>query len=385
MGGEDAEDGLPSSGFGTQTGMARCVSLAGAESCSRPVWKIHRFYLRELLGSALLTFTVLFGIVLIASIYRGIDRAQGGSLVSAVLITFFYAADTFPHLLALSLLFSCVLVFARASQEREMTAMRAAGISPRVPMVAALLVGVLLSLAGSFALHYLIPYAHYYKYRVVAEVTRRLIVNTGLAGDKMSFQGFQMVWGRKDEENHYHDVLILVNRLRGQLRAGRGYHAEEAWLDVRDETLWLNFQNVRDSQGGFLERPSIGFDLSNLAERGRRIEGDRDLQSDQLLGEVFRGAHDNPSGARFTVHRRACFAIMPLLFAPIGFCIGVLSRERGRMTALLLCLIPVIVFYGCVMAAPSLVRKVDWPILAWLPAAVVALGGIPFCWRLLRV
>ena len=195
-----------------------------------------------------------------------------------------------------------------------------------------------------------------------------------------------MVWGRKDEENHYHDVLILVsNRSRGQLRAGRGYHAEEAWLDVRDETVWLEFRNVRDSQGVFLERPSIGFDLSNLAEQGRRIEGDRDLQSDQLLGEVFRGAHDNGNGARFTVHRRSCFAIMPLLFAPIGFCLGVLSRDRGRMTALLFCLVPILVFYGCVMAAPSLVRQIDWPPIAWLPAAVVALLGVPFCWRLLRV
>ena len=161
------------------------------------MWKIHRFYLRELLGAVLLTFTVLFGIVLIATIYRGIDRAQGGSLLSAVLITFFYAADTFPHLLALSLLFSSVLVFARASQDREITAMRAAGISPRVPLVAALIVGVMLSVVGSFALHYLIPYAHYYKYRVVAEVTRQLIVNTGMSGDKISFRASRWSGGAR--------------------------------------------------------------------------------------------------------------------------------------------------------------------------------------------
>ena len=95
------------------------------------MWKIHRYYLREVTVSALLTFLVLFGIVLIASVSRGIDRAQGGNLLSAALITFYWAADTFPHLLAISLLIATVLTFARASQDREITALRAAGISPR--------------------------------------------------------------------------------------------------------------------------------------------------------------------------------------------------------------------------------------------------------------
>ena len=84
----------------------------------------------------------LFGIVLAATVYRGIDRAQGGGLLDAALITFFWAADTLPHLLAMSLLIATVLTFARASQDREITALRAAGISPRVPVVAAMLVGI---------------------------------------------------------------------------------------------------------------------------------------------------------------------------------------------------------------------------------------------------
>ena len=79
------------------------------------------------------------------------------------------------------------------------------------------------------------------------------------------------------------------------------------------------------------------------------------------------------------------FALMPCLFAPIGFCIGVLAREKGRMTALLMGMVPMVIFYGCVMLAPTLVRTLDWPPIAWLPGFVVAAIGIPFCWRLLRV
>ena len=33
----------------------------------------------------------------------------------------------------------------------------------------------------------------------------------------------------------------------------------------------------------------------------------------------------------------------------------------------------------------SILRYLPWPPLAWLPAAVVLLLGVPFCWRLLRL
>ena len=45
------------------------------------MWKIHRYYLKELTTNSVVTFLVLFGIVLTATVYRGIDRAQGGDLI----------------------------------------------------------------------------------------------------------------------------------------------------------------------------------------------------------------------------------------------------------------------------------------------------------------
>ena len=126
----------------------------------------------------------------------------------------------------------------------------------------------------------------------------------------------------------------------------------------------------------------LSVDLRELArERGER---DSDLRSDQLLAEVARGIHENPKGAEYTVYERACFGLMPCLFAPIGFCIGVLARERGRMAAVMLAMIPMAVFYGCVMLCPALTRALDLPEVAWLPALAVAVLGLPFCWRLLR-
>ncbi|MHC5063866.1 MAG: LptF/LptG family permease, partial [Planctomycetota bacterium] len=94
------------------------------------MWKLHRYYLKEVTISSILTFSVLFGVVLISVVYRGIDRAQGFGIWAIAKTTMFMAADTIPHLLSISLLFATVLCFARASQDKEITAIRSAGISP---------------------------------------------------------------------------------------------------------------------------------------------------------------------------------------------------------------------------------------------------------------
>ena len=316
------------------------------------MWKIHRYYLRELMVTGSVTFLVLFGIVLIASLSRGIDRAQGGSLLSAAMIAFYWAADTFPHLLTISLLISSVLTFARASQDREITAIRAAGISPRVPMVAALIVGLACSLAGSYALHSLIPKAYYNKYRVVGEAMRNFILNTEMQGGKIAFGDFFLSAEGKDERGHLHNVVIKLgeseSEAAAQLEPGKAYFAREAWLELGadGETLTLELREIRSAGGelGFLEQGQVRVNVRNLTEGSRR-ERDDDLTSDQLLAEVERGVHEHPNGARYMVHKRTCFALMPCLFAPIGFCIGVLSRDRGRMTAVLFAMVPVALFY----------------------------------------
>lgn len=352
------------------------------------MWKIHRYYLRELSATVSLTLLVLFGIALAAFVYRGIDRARGGDLMSAVLITFYFAADAFPHLLAIALLLGTVFVFARAAQDREITALRAGGVSPRVPLVGALLVGVAFSLVGVWAQHYVIPSAHYHKYRVVADVARQLFASAGAGGDRIEFGDFVMFWRGRRAGGRFVDVIVKSGGLGSAPRAiERVFQAKEAWIEHEpgSERITMVFREPRDASGQYLERLSISVDVREVTERGWRTEGDKDLTSDQLLAEVLRGVHDNPGGAAYTVHQRACFALMPFLFAPLGFCIGVMARDRGRVTGLLASLLPLLVFYCGVLLSPQLARLLDMPSMAWLPAAAVALPGAPFCWRLLRV
>jgi len=357
------------------------------------MWKIHRYYLKEVSVTAILTFTVLFGIVLIAMIARGIDRAAGGTLMDAAMITFFWTVDTFPHLLTISLLFATVMTFARASQDREVTAIRSAGISPRVPMMSAVLVGVVFSLAGSYLMHQLVPYAHFKKYRVASQVMRSLILNLNLQGDQIPLgqDSGRVMSFRSREGRTFRDCVIFQpgKGEAGGLPDAPVFTAEEVVYDVPDgqEVIEVRIKGIREPYTDvFLPGPvTYTFGLREITEQNRRGEGEKDVASDQLVSEVMRGVARNPGAAQYQVHRRGCFALMPALFAPIGFCLGVMSRDRGRIIAILLTLVPLTVFYSMDAVAARLVGSLDLPILAWLPALVLLVLGTPFCWRLLRL
>ena len=343
--------------------------------------------------NALLTFIVLFGIALVSFLSRGIQRSQGGDMIAAALITLLWTVDTIPHLLMISLLFGTVLAFARASADREIIAIRAAGISALVPMAPAILLGIGFALLASVSLHSWIPYTHFHKFRVIPDIARQLLLNLGAADDQMQLKDRAiMVWNRRDAQDRFHDVVIYSRKGlegRGQSLAGGSLMtARLAWLetDPRKGELALVLEDVRDPISGRHHAGTIAlqFDLHELSEQGRRDEGDKDMASDQLLAEVARDMHENPGGALFTVERRSGFAWMPLLLAPIGFCIGVLARNAGRVTALCFAMVPLLVYYLCDFLSLHFVRRVDTPLWGWFPPAVTLALGLPFCWKVAR-
>ncbi|MSR38731.1 MAG: LptF/LptG family permease [Planctomycetes bacterium] len=364
------------------------------------MWRLHRYYLRELAINAGITFIVLFAIVVVALVGRGIQRSAGGGLLDAAVITLFWALDAFPHLLPISFLLATVMTFARANQDREIVAMRSSGISPVLPMCAAVLLGLMLAILGSVAMHYVLPEVHFRKYRVIAEAVRNVVVNMGLGsgGDRIPIPGTDvlMTFATRTGKAGTGEDIVLSDawvywpngRMLDQRIVSPIFHVERVVIPMPDKesaALRIILQHIRDPMGSLeIDQITPSFPARAFSEQSRRDERDDDMVSSQLLAEVTRGVHQAPVGAIYTIYRRTCFSLLPLLFAPIGFCIGLFTRERGRAMALMFSMVPLLVFYAGDIFGARFVRVTDCALFGWLPAALLVVLGLPFCWRELR-
>ncbi|MBK8976242.1 MAG: LptF/LptG family permease [Planctomycetes bacterium] len=349
------------------------------------MWRIHRYFLREIATNTTLAFSILFGIVLLASVSRGIKRAEGFTALLAAKITLFWTADALPQLLPMSMLFATVLTFARASEDRELVAMRSAGVRATVPLAAATLAGVAVALVSCFLLHWVVPRMHYLKHHAVAAGLRTVLTETGMLGDRVRFEGVVMCWDRRLPDGSWEGVQILVSRDReelGPIEPGL-LLADRAWVELDQDRLGLVLENARDvAQRYLLPRElRITVDVRAMSEVRRRDEGDLDLTSPELLAEVYRGVSPDASRALYTCQRRTCFALLPLLLAPIGFCLGAMSRGRGRVLAMVFALAPIAVFFAGDVLGSKLARATSEPLCAWTPALALLLVAVPLCWR----
>lgn len=364
------------------------------------MWRLHRYYLRELAINAGITFIVLFAIVVVALVGRGIQRSAGGGLLDAAVITLFWALDAFPHLLPISFLLATVMTFARANQDREIVAMRSSGISPVLPMSAAVLLGLMLAILGSVAMHYVLPEVHFRKYRVIAEAVRNVVVNMGLGsgGDRIPIPGTDvlMTFATRTGKAGTGEDIVLSDawvywpngRMLDQRIVSPIFHVERVVIPMPDKesaALRIILHHIRDPMGSLeIDQITPSFPARAFSEQSRRDERDDDMVSSQLLAEVTRGVHQAPVSAIYTIYRRTCFSLLPLLFAPIGFCIALFTRDRGRAMALMFSMVPLLVFYAGDIFGARFVRVTDCALFGWLPAALLVVMGLPFCWRELR-
>ena len=359
------------------------------------MWRLHRYYLKELAINAAITFIVLFGVVLISLIYRGIQRSEGGELPDAAKITLFWALDAVPHLLTISFLIATVVSYTRAAQDRELIAIRAAGISPRVPMQSAVLVGIVLSIGAAFSNHYVIPAVHFMKYRVIKEVVSNAFINLNLGSDRIKLPGGRVLTFReRDPETHdMLDCTIYSPEPIEKTMKSRIVFVDrvtmppiEEWDESTDIHVILS--GVRpptlSTEPNYFDRIPISVPIDSIGSAGSRPDRDDDVGSDQLLAEVMRGVHSDPVRATYTLFRRCSFSLMPALLGPVGFCIAEASRFRGRVFALMLALVPLAMFYlGEVMGARLLIST-DNPWCGWMPVALLLLVSVPLVWRQLR-
>lgn len=351
------------------------------------MWRLHRYYIKELFFSQGLTFLTLFGVSFLALIARGLSSAQGVNVVIALWITLLYALEMIPHLLSITVLVASVFTFGRAAADNEITAMRMAGTSPLRLMGAVLFVGAVTATVNVWILHDIIPLVHYHKHRPAKSLITQFLINNRSRQNKWEFDRLLMTWERR-EGQRYHGTSF-----RAKTETGR-YSGEAREVSIEsDPTGELLLVVGKDFKGHIetdrfingeltstrkrvdLHEWQLTFKLREILERGRRQEGLLDMSTSQLVAEINSTPDTDPEG-RWLVWLRTCQALSTLLLAIIGFPIGVVWQRAGRMASLAISFVPIVGYYGVLYGAQALAHRNDMVLPVLLPNVALAITAL---------
>ncbi len=341
------------------------------------MWRFHKYFGRELLTNLGMTFVMLFGIVLLSLVARGISQAPGQSILIALYITLLFAIDAIPHLLNISLLIATVFTFSRAAADNEITALRMAGLSPLRLMGSVLFVGALVSAGNSYLVHNLIPTVHFNKYRAVRNAIEQFIMSNRSTTNSWEIAGTSMRWKRQ-KGRLYEDVVFKRPEQNGLFVEGFATTAELGRDPSGDE---LSF-TLNDCQLFFYERKgdgqvvpgeavregqiSISLNLRQIMGRNQREEGEKDVNTAQLVAEDVRGAAWRPELASWLIWDRTSRGLAGLCFAIVAFPIGLIMRRAGKGAAVAFSLIPLAFYYFLLIVVNKALAtslEQSWPAL----------------------
>jgi lipopolysaccharide export system permease protein len=321
--------------------------------------RIQRAILYELLRNLVLIgagigFAALVGIIVSATY-----RARGTSLLQTLELVPHLGAGLVPHLLPLVFLIALVSTYGRLSAEREIIAIRMAGVHLARLLSPALLVGAALS---ALIFHFSGEIEPEMKRRQ-GELAKRMaaaVLKPRASGvNELSFatrgreqsSSFYMSWASRDEQGRFERLFLAFRDEKedAQLRARRATMRlqeiggrQQLLLDLED-ALYIDGRSQVEGSG----RITRGFDLPmRLRETyatTRELHARNDANARQPLPPAEtkeeKQAQRRERKLRLNIEnelrQREATALAPLLFACLGIPISILLRTSARLVTFL--------------------------------------------------
>lgn len=343
-------------------------------------------------GLLAFTFILLIGrmIKLIELVVtRGIPLLQIAKLFSLILPTFLEMTVPMAFLLAI------LLGLGRMSNDQELLAMKASGVSPTQILWPTMMIALVIALATFAFTLFARPAANFALKKELYNIAKSRI-GTALK-EKVFNDDFPKILIYVEEivppGNTAQGVLIVDNRDKSREDIILG---KVARITTDEET---NSLGLRLFDGSIYEREKTraGFsqtrfniydfklDLDELVGPVRQREsGPKEMPLTDLLKAITakqsRGA--NTSSERMELHQRISFGFVPLIFCLLGVSLTLLPRtsRANRSWGFMLCIFWLMVYYALLSLGKALGDKeIINPILAtWLPNLVVGGIGIHF-------
>ncbi|MCA9050858.1 MAG: LptF/LptG family permease [Planctomycetaceae bacterium] len=380
---------------------------------------LQRYILAELLrvfGLLVVVLTIM--LVFVGLLSEAADRGLGPNQVLQIMP--FVVPSMLPFTIPATLLLAVTVVYGRMAGDLEVTAAKAAGVSPLKLLRPAFVLGIILAI-GSFSLtNYAIPWAIDNIERIITQAMEDIFL------DVLSAQHY-ISEPQKGYSITVEDVRdrVLINPT---FRYRNGDHEQVTMnarlakinFDMEKKQVLIRLKDAHGSipgrdAGGWIDERELAFPLderardrksrhmtiSRIRERMQDVENDdvenllkRDQEAAFLMltgnlpalgGRQIREYHKNSFMAEYLqrrfhteIHSRYAMACSCLFFAFVGGPFAMLQARRQFITSFIMCFLPILlVYYPVTFLMVNLCKNGNlnpaWAM--WTPNLLLLLAG----------
>lgn len=360
-------------------------------------WILSRALVREMLPTLVLATGVTTFLLLIRSLFQLADLFISHSLAPADAARFVLLG--LPHVAVLTIpigaLFAVLMTAGRLSADSELVALQACGVPLRRVARPLLAAGFALFLVDLVLTVFVMPQSN--------RALGRLTLRVALSGAKAmveprvfieEFTGQVLYVDRIDrEQGRWFGVLlfdqsatteeVLVTADSGELTTDP--RTGGAWLTLHD-AVTHRLQPDRPEKYNTSVNTVMQIRLeAPSSSSGQRKVGVRETDTSELLARLSdqSATPGERLDARVEIHKRIAIPAAALLFAFVGFPLGVRNRRGGRSFGLTVSVALIVVYYVLLNNGELLGRSGTVPpaLGIWLPNAAMALAGALFLRR----
>jgi len=302
-----------------------------------------------------------------------------------------------PNILALTLpigtLFAVLMTAARWASDSELVAIQACGVPLRRVARPLVLTGAAVCVADLVMTLGLMPRAN----AELSDITRRIALSAANAAIEQrvfaeDFPGQLLYVDKIDRHTgRWHGILLFdsSNPLQESLVTA---DSGDMVIDPRDGTAWLNLRDTTTHALRPDEPESYSKSDNNelrirlrqppVDRAGQRQLGVRETSTGELLQRLRAGTSTSPEAARealVELHKRVAIPAAAMVFALVGFPLGIRNRRGGKGFGLTVSVILVVLYYVLLNNGELLATSGQVPVVLgiWLPnLVIITLGAV---------
>ena len=351
---------------------------------------IHRYILKEIIGSFMLGFLFFNFILFITVIFELTELIfiQNAPLLEVGKLILFKVPSFFNMVIPISLLFATLLSFGRLSGDGEITALRSSGISLLYISKSLFVLTLILTLISFYFSAYLTPlcnrhYRQVYQKIVFQQPTIQIKERTitDIGGRKL------YAYHIKPGTNRLKKIIIYEffpggNEIPQISLAQEGEFSEES-LKLKEVSFYRFQKNYQIAQQGKLDSQIIYLGRY-LPQKGRMRKKNEEMDLKELREEIKEERlKENPDNRRIRdlsidFHSRLAIPLATFFLILVGIPLGIKVERGEKSISLGISLAVVIVYYLLFLAGEFFGREgIIPPLMAmWLPNILLCITGI---------